>query len=280
MKIIDAFCFFNELDMLEMRLNILAPYVDHFIVVEADHTFSGQPKSSHFAANRDRFKPFADKLTHHIARIDTSGMDFSHKPERCDRSTDFWKIEYAQRNAIAETLKAFAPTDLAIASDVDEIPAPAAIERIRHSAWRQWLVSKIPHIFRQEEFFYSAANLRDEPCLGSIITSCDSFARYTPQRIRTKRKRLPKIAHGGYHFSYFMTPEQVANKISSFSHQEFNNEKFNTQDRIADRMGKGQDLFDRPIASRVVTLNHFPPEVRQHLAKYPSFCGQVNVIQA
>lgn len=280
MKIIDAFCFFNELDMLEMRLNILAPYVDQFIVVEADHTFSGQPKTSHFEAHRGRFKRFESKLSHHIARIDTSGMDFSRKPERCDRSTDFWKIEYAQRNAIADALKAFAPNDLAIASDVDEIPAPAVIERIRHSSWRQWLVSKIPHILKQEEFFYNATNLRDEPCLGSIITSCASFERYTPQRIRTKRKRLPKISRGGYHFSYFMTPEQIANKISSFSHQEFNNEKFNTQDRIADRMGKGKDLFDRPISSRVVTLAHFPPEVRQHLAKYPSFSGQLTAPMA
>lgn len=277
MKIIDAFCFFNELDMLELRLNILAPYVDHFIVVEADHTFSGKPKASSFAANRARFAPFADKISHHIARIDTSAMDFSTRPERCDRSTDFWKVEYAQRNAIADALKAFAPSDLAIASDVDEIPAPAAIERIRQSAWRQLLVRTIPHIFKQEEFFYNATNLRDEPCLGSIITSCSNFARFTPQRIRTKRKRMPKIAHGGYHFSYFMTPELISNKISSFSHQEFNNEKFNTQDRIADRMTQGKDLFDRPIPSRVVTLEHFPPEVKRHLVKYPSFCGPAQI---
>jgi hypothetical protein len=277
MKIIDAFCFFNELDMLELRLNILAPYVDQFIVVEADHTFSGKPKASCFAANRERFKQFEGKIKHHVAHIDTSQMDFSQRPERCDRSTDFWKVEYAQRNAIADALKAFAPSDLAIASDVDEIPSPAVIERIRHSAWRQVLVRTIPHIFKQEEFFYNATNLRDEPCLGSIITSCGNFARFTPQRFRTKRKRLPKIAHGGYHFSYFMTPELIANKISSFSHQEFNNEQFNTQDRIADRMGQGKDLFDRPIPSKVVTLDHFPPEVRRHLVQYPGFCGPAQI---
>ena len=34
MKIIDVFPFFNELDILEIRLNILDPYVDYFILSE------------------------------------------------------------------------------------------------------------------------------------------------------------------------------------------------------------------------------------------------------
>ena len=277
MKIIDAFCFFNELDMLELRLNILAPYVDHFVIVEADHTFSGKPKASCFAANQERFKPFADKIVHHIARVDTSQFDFSKRPERFDQSTDFWKVEFLQRNAIADALaQHFAPDDLAIASDVDEIPSPAAIERIRHSAWRRWMVSTIPHIFHQEEFYYHAANLRDEACLGSIITSCANFNRYTPQKIRSKRKRLPKIRQGGYHFSYFMTPEQIANKISSFSHQEFNTDSYKAQDRINQCISQGKDLFNRPIPSQLVGLDHFPPEVRAQLIKYPSFCGPVS----
>lgn len=274
MKIIDAFCFYNELDMLEMRLNMLAPFVDNFVIVEADHTFSGKPKDSCFAANRERFKAFADKITHHIVHIDTSKMDFSQRPERCDRSTDFWKVEFIQRDAIADALKqSFAPSDLAIASDVDEFPAPAAIERIRHSALRRFLVSHIPHIFKQEEFYYNAGNLREEACLGSTITSCASFARYTPQKIRRRRKRLPKIANGGYHFSYFMTPELIANKISSFSHQEFNTDTFKAENRINDCINEGRDLFNREIKSTQVGLDHYPPEVARHLIKYPAFCG-------
>lgn len=274
MRIIDAFCFFNELDMLELRLNILAPYVDHFIVVEADHTFSGQPKSSCFEAQRDRFKPFAGKIVHHVARIDTRALDFSKRPDRFDQSTDFWKVEFSQRNAIADALtQHFSPEDLAIASDVDEIPAPAAIDRIRRSAWRRLLISHVPHIFRQEEFYYNATNLRDEACLGSAITSCATFARYTPQKIRSKRKRLPKIQDGGYHFSYFMTPELIANKISSFSHQEFNTDAYKSATRITDCIEQGTDLFNRPIRSRHVDLTHFPPEVSHHLRRFPSFCG-------
>ena len=33
--IFDCFSFFNELDILEIRLNVLAPVVDKFVLVEA-----------------------------------------------------------------------------------------------------------------------------------------------------------------------------------------------------------------------------------------------------
>ena len=41
MKVIDVFPFFNELDILEIRLNVLDPYVDCFVLSEATKTFSG-----------------------------------------------------------------------------------------------------------------------------------------------------------------------------------------------------------------------------------------------
>ena len=44
MKIVDVFPFFNELDLLEIRLNVLDPYVDLFIISEATKTFSGLDK--------------------------------------------------------------------------------------------------------------------------------------------------------------------------------------------------------------------------------------------
>ena len=35
MKVFDVFLFFNELDLLEVRLNLLYPFVDHFVINEA-----------------------------------------------------------------------------------------------------------------------------------------------------------------------------------------------------------------------------------------------------
>lgn len=38
MKIFDCFTFFNELELLELRLKILSPYVDYFVLVESNIT--------------------------------------------------------------------------------------------------------------------------------------------------------------------------------------------------------------------------------------------------
>lgn len=38
-KVYDVFTFFNELDLLELRLEMLNDYVDKFVIVECVETF-------------------------------------------------------------------------------------------------------------------------------------------------------------------------------------------------------------------------------------------------
>ena len=45
MKIFDCFTFFNELELLELRLKMLSPYVDYFVLVESNITFRGDSKT-------------------------------------------------------------------------------------------------------------------------------------------------------------------------------------------------------------------------------------------
>ena len=51
-KIVDCFTFYNELDLLLYRLNILYDVVDYFIIVEATHTFTGIEKNLFFKENK------------------------------------------------------------------------------------------------------------------------------------------------------------------------------------------------------------------------------------
>ena len=83
MKIYDCFNFFNELDILELRLNILYEHVDYFVIVEADKTHSGENKPFYLKENMERFKKFSDKIiSYHIldtpsnfANMPTAGLD-------------------------------------------------------------------------------------------------------------------------------------------------------------------------------------------------------------
>ena len=56
--ILDCFTFFNELDLLEGRLEYLYNSVDYFILVESNLTHSGKAKPMIFIQNIERFKKY------------------------------------------------------------------------------------------------------------------------------------------------------------------------------------------------------------------------------
>ena len=63
-KIIDCFTFYNELDMLTYRLNILNDIVDYFVLVEATHTHVGKEKPLFYKENKHLFEKFNHKIIH------------------------------------------------------------------------------------------------------------------------------------------------------------------------------------------------------------------------
>ena len=62
--IYDCFTFFNELDLLEIRLHTLKDVVDKFVIAEATRTYTGKPKNLFFAENRMRFSEFEYSQKH------------------------------------------------------------------------------------------------------------------------------------------------------------------------------------------------------------------------
>ena len=68
MKVFDSFIFFNELDLLELRLNILNDVVDYFVLTESPFTVSGNEKPLYYQENKDRFGKFNDKIIHNITK--------------------------------------------------------------------------------------------------------------------------------------------------------------------------------------------------------------------
>ena len=65
MKVIDSFLFFQELDLLEIRLRYLDPFVDIFVIFEANQTFSGASKNFNYEVNQNRFKKYKNKILYY-----------------------------------------------------------------------------------------------------------------------------------------------------------------------------------------------------------------------
>ena len=87
----DCIPFFNEIDILNLRLHILDPLVDRFIIEEATVTFSGEPKELCFEKNKDLFKEFLHKIEYIV--VDDSPVEMS-TPE----------IDKYQKNALIKFL--------------------------------------------------------------------------------------------------------------------------------------------------------------------------------
>lgn len=271
-RIIDGFTFYNEVDMLELRLRYLYPYVDKFLIVEADRKFSGEAKPFMLKdlMATERFAWASDKVRIKSIHIDTSHMQLDKRPESFDPTTDFWKIEATQRNAIRpETMGAH---DLLLMGDVDEIPNADTLKLLRQNRqFRRW-VQKEPRAFRQYFFYYNPHCLKAEPWAGTIVVGSEVAARLSNQDMRSKRYKWKPLENGGWHFSYFMSPEQIADKIKSFSHQEYNTERIRDTQRIRTLIEQKKDIFDREEVFVPFHTQSLPSELRKLLSTlYPYF---------
>jgi beta-1,4-mannosyl-glycoprotein beta-1,4-N-acetylglucosaminyltransferase len=140
-RIFDCFLFFNELDLLELRLNELSDVVDFFVLAEATVTHRGVPKPLIFRQNRDRFAPFLNRIIH-VVVDDMPGCGPS-EPER-------WRRENFQRQALLRGLSGARTRDYVIISDLDEIPHPSAIENVA----RKREIIPTRYAFEMRMFYY------------------------------------------------------------------------------------------------------------------------------
>lgn len=255
--IYDCFLFYKELDLLELRLNILDPYVDRFVLIESDKSFTGRAKPLFFEENKERFAPFLDKIIH-VPVLDD--------PPDCENA---WVREKHQRNAIRRGLEGCQPDDCIVLSDVDEIPNPDLLTNLPD-------LSK-PLRCRQLYFFYHLNNLNiDKPLWsGSRIFRFNYLENNTMQSLR----KLPKskcrvIGNGGWHFSFVGDVEFIEDKLRDFSHQEYNTPELNNRTTITSAIEKGLDVRGREYRFAHVRIDEsYPKYLRDNLSLYAPLIG-------
>jgi len=287
--IFDCFIFFNEFELLEMRLNELNDVVDKFVLVEATKTHQGKNKPLYFDKNKKQFSNFLNKIIHVIV------SDYPKKSNPL-------QLEYHQRNRILEGLKDCFPEDQIIISDVDEIPRPAKIIEAKEL--------KGIKIFEQQMFYYflncinvtSIVGNRKFKWFGPVMADFKYLK--TPQQWRNISVNLMGIYHpnllyqiygffyynlikifnrnpiqvvkdGGWHFSYLGGVEKIIEKLESFHHTEFNVDEYKNPEKIKKAIQNGKDIFGRNLQYEVIKMGGtFPKYILdnenkfKHLIKY------------
>lgn len=268
----DGFIFFNEIELLELRLKTMYDYVDKFILVESKYTFTNEPKELFYETNKEKFKRYWDKIEHIVVEM---------FPVTCATA---WEREFFQRNEIQRGIKDADADDILIISDLDEIISPYGVKRVTK------ILKKFPdrvlnlellncwyylNYVDQKVFFLAAPRACTIENFNKIHSewkcsiTLTNDRRLTPQVLRAWEK-FEIIQCAGWHFSYIGGMERIIKKIQSFSHQEFNNEDILNEERIKRAIESGRDLFDREISdfASISIGALMPNEIRKNRKKY------------
>ena len=84
MKIFDCFMYFDEEQVLDLRLNILHKDVDFFVIVEGTKTWQNNPKQLRF--NIQKFQRFKNKIIY-IPITDMPGGEDPYLRENYQRNS-------------------------------------------------------------------------------------------------------------------------------------------------------------------------------------------------
>ena len=238
--IIDAFPFFNELSVLEIRLNELDSVVNKFVIMESRETYGGAAKELVLtrAMAEGRFAQFASK-------IDLLVVDKLEPP--CTDRTSGREREAYQRNVMGGYIMQIAQSenDVLIFSDCDEIPRAGAI--------RAYIGAQLEGIWRlkQHSFYYTVNNLVDyghdfasRARIGRVRDLRELKSLYD-FRMAHKNTTDRAIEYGGWHFGYFCgNLDGIKNKVAALSPFLAEYKLFGDQQLVRDILS-GKDLHHR-----------------------------------
>jgi beta-1,4-mannosyl-glycoprotein beta-1,4-N-acetylglucosaminyltransferase len=256
MKVIDCFSFYNELDMLEFRLNELNDVVDYHVLVECTKTHANNDKELYFENNKQRFSKFLDKIIHIVVK------------DNIPQTQCAWDREKYQRYCIDEGIKKLNlnSDDIIIIADLDEIPDSKTLLNLKNNNGVDGI-----YFLEMDLYYYNITCKFNNKWNQTKILNFGTYIKYNNDVEVIFRRHIHNegvIKNGGWHFSYFGNIEFIKNKILNFAHQEYNNDYILNDDRINAQIQYSKDLYGRPTE----TFNYIDVKDNTYLPhKYEDF---------
>ncbi len=291
MNIYDCFQYFDEDNLLDIRLNVLNQYVKKFVITEATYTHNGTKKNLNFDINR--FKKFKDKIKYIIVDKPPQNILKIHNNDPEEKKgqksiLNGMARDYYQRENLIRGLDDCRPEDLILISDLDEIPDLLNFD-----------LSKIKNkitIFEQKMFYYKLNLLYEGPSWFGT-KACKKKDLISPQWLRNiKARKYPSwrldllfstkkysdihiVKNGGWHFSYLKDPKDLQKKLLNFAHHyEFEKsglgikeiEKFMSERRVVYDHNIDQKGYKWSGKSKLKKVNNniLPNYIVSNLEKY------------
>jgi beta-1,4-mannosyl-glycoprotein beta-1,4-N-acetylglucosaminyltransferase len=243
MKVFDVFLFCYELDLLEIRLNLLDPYVDYFVLCESRQTHSGVEKDLYYQNNKKLFEKFNHKIIHNI--IDEPTQEELKTVSELYNISNYrsFQQDAYEKDSIKKVLeKHCSDEDIIIWSDLDEVPNPEVLSELKsffdpnvvynfaqdnYQGYLNWVETGGMIHSQTRDFEYENIS----KWIGTKLCSYSIIKKYT---LTQMRRELPnetnfRIYPGGWHWSTVGSPDKldyydrILKKIKTTSHIEMNN---------------------------------------------------------
>ena len=231
-RLFDCFTFFNELDLLEIRLETLDSLVDFFVIAEAPITYRADPKPLYFEQNKQRFAKFLPQIRHIIVDDLPTDKGFNQN----------WQRETLQRAALERGLADARDDDIIMLSDLDEIPCPPKIKEAVtwHGTLRGFHMRFFSYFANCESHsgnaYWVGTGMTEYPLAKGrfeyVLKKLPTHLRMRPnaslrKRISMRLKehsilparglRIQRIRNGGHHFSWLGGADKVLQKRGAMS---------------------------------------------------------------
>lgn len=252
MKIYDCFTFFNELDLLELRLNILDSYVDYFVLAESRETFTGLPKPLFYEENKERFAKWNHKILHIIN-------------DNLETNDPFARAGYQKDNLRIFLEGRANDDDVVYFGDLDEIWKPKEVD---------------DKVYNLTQFNYSYwLNYRSsEEWIGTIVGRYQIIKTNTLNHWRATHTNILK--DGGWHFTNMGGVEQIIKKLEAYDHANevlpilAKYEGYGVKDRMEkgfDYLGRQFDYWGKPFEFHIDETD-WPQYLKDNKQNYIHLC--------
>lgn len=253
--IVDVITFNGEYDLFEIRYNILKDYVDEFIIVEFDKTFSGNEKPFYGKELDKRFDSWQEKITYNYLTEKTYGK-YRELAEKSPNTigAKHWKREFMMKESIKDCLTHLKDDDIVFIGDVDEIVEPL------------FYVSPSDKLtkYRLRVYTYYLNNRSNEPFWGTISARYEDIKNECLNHLRNNHERKNTIDECGWHFTS-MAAGLRQKLIDSYTEESYNTKW--VQDNLEKNIAENKDFLGRSFTYRR-DESEWPKYLKDNREKY------------
>jgi len=266
--IIDAFPFFQEIELLKVRLEYLGESVDKFLISESNIDFAANKKPYYLTDKIISSLPFTEKITVIRSKFPDFKINFIYKfSKKIKWRKPLWKIQLKQRNILQKEISKILPNGILLFGDLDEFPNAneirACVSALQKNPDKIYTFNQLPLVYNL------STQSRNEDWPGTVVCNLQKAKNLTPNKLR-KRRSLESAIGGGWHFSYFGNNIQIQKKVVSLAPTEKHFEYQNTCESDVEKLvSNDRDPFNVSKVRRGhISVENYPDDLIKAFKKH------------